>query len=191
MAQSQPLVVLIGAPGSGKTRIGKRVARLLGVPFVDTDKRIVADHGSIADIFAGRGEPYFRDLERAAIVEALRERVVLSVGGGAVMDPRTQDDFAAQRVVRLTVTAEAVASRILGGKRPLLAGGIDAWKQLVEARRPVYEALADATWDTSSRPIDHIAEDIARWVAAEAGLPAPDDASASAPESAREKDTTP
>jgi shikimate kinase len=173
MTSAQPVVVLIGAPGSGKTRIGKRVARLLDVPFIDTDKRIVADHGSIAEIFAERGEPFFRELERAAIVEALHERAVLSVGGGAVMHPQTQQDFAEQRVVRLTVSPEAVVSRITGGKRPLLASGIDAWKQIVEIRRPVYEALADKTWDTSSRPIDHIAQEIADWVAADAELSAP------------------
>lgn len=187
MTESQPLVVLIGAPGSGKTRIGKRVARLLDVPFVDTDKRIVAEHGSIAGIFADRGEPFFRDLERAVIVEAVTEPVVLSVGGGAVMHPLTQRDLADQRVVRLAVSPEAVASRITGGKRPLLAGGIEAWKTLVESRRPVYEALADRTWDTSSRPIDRIAEEIAEWVAAETGLPAPSTHTSPAPT----KDITP
>lgn len=187
MTESQPLVVLIGAPGSGKTRIGKRVARLLDIPFVDTDKRIVAEHGPIADMFASKGEPYFRALERAAIVEALAETVVLSVGGGAVMDPETQQDFAGQRVVRLTVAPEAVASRITGSKRPLLGDGIEAWKTLVESRRTVYEALADTTWDTSSRPIDRIAEEIAEWVAAEAGLPAPSAHTSSEPA----KDTTP
>ena len=167
---AQPLVVLIGAPGSGKTRLGKKLARRLGVPFVDTDARIVAEHGPIAEIFAQHGEPYFRELERDAVAAALGETAVLSVGGGAVMHPATQEDFSQQRVVRLTVSPEAVASRISGGKRPLLGGGVDAWLEIVAKRAPVYEALARNTWDTSARPLSDIAEEVAAWVAADAGI---------------------
>ncbi|TQL47964.1 shikimate kinase [Homoserinimonas aerilata] len=164
MADASPVLILIGAPGSGKTRLGKRVAGELGIAFIDTDKRIVAEHGPVADIFSEHGEPYFRELERAAVERALGESCVLSVGGGAVMHPATRADFARQRVVRLTVSAEAVASRITGGKRPLLGGGVDAWKSLVEQRVHVYEELADASWDTSSRPLDTIAHEIVEWV---------------------------
>lgn len=166
-----PLVVFIGAPGSGKTRIGKRVARMLGVGFVDTDKRIVAEHGSIADIFEQFGEPYFRTLERAAVVAALQEPVVMSVGGGAIISPETRADLAGRRVVRLEVSPDAVIERITGGKRPLLSAGIEAWTALVEARAPLYDAVTSKTWDTSTRPIERIAEDIAAWVAADAGIP--------------------
>lgn len=157
-------VVLIGPPGSGKTRLGKRVARRLGLPFVDTDKRIVADHGSIAEIFSILGEPHFRRLEREAVIQALAEDAVVSLGGGAVLDEETQRDLAGRRVVLLTVSADAVASRITGGKRPLLAGGIDAWTALVESRRELYERLGDRVWDTSDRPLDAIAAEIAEWI---------------------------
>lgn len=167
---SAPIVVLIGAPGSGKTRLGKRVARLLDAPFVDSDQRIVAEHGAIADIFEQHGEPHFRQLERDAVNAALRETVVLSLGGGAVMHPETQRELAMQRVVRLTVSAEAVASRITGGRRPLLAGGVDVWCALVAERAPVYDALAKMSWDTSSRPLDSIADEIAAWVANDARI---------------------
>lgn len=166
-----PLVTLIGAPGSGKTKVGKRVARMLGIPFVDTDKRIVAEHGPIADIFEQHGEAHFRRLERAAVVAALSEPAVLSVGGGAVIDADTRADLADRRVARLTVSAEAVASRITGGKRPLLGAGVEAWTALVERRREFYEAVESRVWDTSSRPIDLIAEEIATWVSLEAGIP--------------------
>jgi len=160
-------LVLIGPPGSGKTKLGRRVARNLGLPFVDTDKLIVAEHGSIAEIFAEHGEPRFRQLEREAVVRALAEDAVVSLGGGAVLDADTQSDLVGHRVVLLTVSAAAVAGRIGGPKRPLLAGGIDAWSALLESRRELYERLGDRAWDTSSRPLDAIAVEIAEWAAAE------------------------
>lgn len=159
-----PVLVLIGAPGAGKTRLGKRVARILKEPFIDTDRRIVLRHGPIAQIFAGRGEQHFRRVERIEVARALAERAVVSLGGGAVLDPDTQRELADLPVVLVTVSAEAVASRI-GDKRPLLrAGGVEAWERLVASRRETYERLASRSWDTSSRPIDAIAEEIADWV---------------------------
>lgn len=165
-----PLLTLIGAPGSGKTKVGKRVARILDVPFVDTDKRIIAEFGPIADMFEEFGEAHFRRLERAAVVAALDEPGILSVGGGAIIDPDTRADLAHRRVVRLTVSADAVAARITGGKRPLLGAGIEAWMSLVEERREFYESVTSHTWDTSTRPIEHIAEEIAAWVRIDAAL---------------------
>ncbi|WP_166871835.1 shikimate kinase [Salinibacterium sp. ZJ450] len=163
-----PIAVFIGAPSSGKSKIGKRVARLLGVPFIDTDKRITALHGEITEIFATHGELHFRELEQRVVAEALTEEAIVSVGGGAVIHELTQAALRDQRVVLLTTTADAVAARITSGKRPLLKdGGVDAWIRLVEARRPIYERLAVRTWDTSARPIDTIAAEIADWLAAE------------------------
>jgi shikimate kinase len=157
-------LVLIGAPGAGKTRLGKRVARLLRVRFVDTDKRIVAEHGPIAQIFEEHGEKRFRALEREAVAQALREDAVVSLGGGAVLDADTRAELAGRRVALLTVSAEAVAARIGGGKRPLLKDGVQAWVALVESRRALYESLASRSWDTSNLPLDDIAGDIADWV---------------------------
>ncbi len=158
------LVALIGAPGAGKTRTGKRLARLLGVDFIDTDKRIVAAYGPISTIFEDHGESHFRSLERDTVAEALREKAVVTLGGGAVLDPRTQADLGELPVVQLTVTAEAVAKRIAGGKRPLLAGGVDAWSALVAARQPLYDKLCQLTIDTSHQPLDAIARQIADWL---------------------------
>jgi shikimate kinase len=160
-----PTAVLIGPPAAGKTRIGKRVAKLLGEPFIDTDSRIVAAHGAIADIFAQHGEPHFRGLERAAVREALTGPGIVSLGGGAVLDPDTQADLRDLRVVLLTASADSVRKRIRGGKRPLLAsGGIEAWERLVAERTPIYQALATRTWDTSDRPVDQLAAEIADWL---------------------------
>lgn len=161
-----PRVVLIGPMGAGKTKVGKRVARALGIGFTDTDKRIVAEHGPIAAIFDAHGEEHFRALERATVVQALATDGVVALGGGAVLDADTQRDLAEQPVVFLTVTAEAVEPRILAevGKRPLVRdGGVQAWSRIFDARRPIYQRLAKLTIDTSARPYDSIAKEVAEW----------------------------
>ncbi|MFP3465508.1 shikimate kinase [Leifsonia sp. SIMBA_070] len=155
-------IALIGPPAAGKSRVGKRLAKLLSVPYVDTDAMVVSQHGPIPEIFATHGEPYFRELERAAVAVALQSPGVVSLGGGAVLDPETQADLAEARVVLLTVRAEAIAKRIANGKRPLVTD-LDSWKRLVASRSDLYHSLADYTADTSSRPIDTIVEEIARW----------------------------
>lgn len=158
-----PLVVLIGPPAAGKTRVGKRVARILDAPFIDTDRVIAAQHGPIPAIFAERGEAAFREIEAAAVAESLQQRAVVSLGGGAVMTPSVAAGLASAPVVLLTISAEAAAERLDPESRPLVREGISAWVDLVASRMPTYAALAAATWDTSSRPIDRIAEEIAEW----------------------------
>ncbi|TFV98954.1 shikimate kinase [Leifsonia flava] len=158
-------VVFIGPMGSGKSRIGRKVAAAIGVPFIDTDSVVVAGHGAISDIFERDGEQRFRELERQAVSESLAEQAVVSLGGGAVLDPRTQDDLRGATVVLLTVTSAAVAKRIQGGKRPLVAdGGITAWERILEERRPIYEDLAAATFDTSTGSLTELADDIVTWL---------------------------
>jgi shikimate kinase len=157
--------VFIGPMAAGKSRIGKRVARLLGEPFVDTDSVIVQRHGAIAGIFANAGESGFRAIEREIVGESLERPGVVSLGGGAVLDPVTQERLAGLPVVLLMSTPEAVEARISGSARPLLAeGGIQAWIDLLEQRRPVYERLASTTVDTSRLPADALAASIAHWV---------------------------
>jgi len=161
---SRPPVVLVGPMGAGKTRVGKRVARLLDAGFTDTDKVVVAEHGPIAAIFAEHGEPRFRELERAAVSAALTTSDVVSLGGGAVLDADTREDLAAQRVVFLTVSARAVESRLGDGKRPLLRNGISDWQRIFDERRDLYDAVADLEIDTSHRGYDSIAEEVAAWL---------------------------
>ncbi|WP_431280438.1 shikimate kinase [Leifsonia poae] len=156
-------IVLIGPPAAGKTRVGKRLAKRLRLPFVDTDAVIVSHHGPIPAIFAELGEPHFRMLERQAVEEALSEPGVVSVGGGAVLHPDTQNDLVDASVVLLTVKPEAIAARIANAKRPLVTD-LESWKRLVAQRSSLYASLADYTADTSSRPIDAIVEEIAHWI---------------------------
>ncbi|TFC97117.1 shikimate kinase [Cryobacterium breve] len=156
-------LVFIGPMAAGKTKIGRRVAKALDVPFIDTDHRIVEEHGPIKGIFEQHGEDYFRALERQAVAQALTEQAVVSLGGGAVLDAHTQADLAGCSVVYLSVSSRAVGARIGGGKRPLLRNGIADWKRIYAQRRPVYESLADIGFDTSHRPLDDIADDVVNW----------------------------
>jgi shikimate kinase len=154
-------VVLIGPMGAGKSRVGQRLAASAGVPFIDTDVRIAERYGPIEEIFDREGEEYFRIIEREVVAEALREDAVISLGGGAVLHPDTRDDLAQLPVVWLRVSAEAVAPRLAGSTRPLIAaGGIAAWTAIQEARAPIYASLADFDIDTSRRSVARIVEDI-------------------------------
>lgn len=167
MSSSDPLtLVLVGPMGAGKTSVGRRVAKHLGVTFIDTDKRIVAAHGAITEIFAEHGEEHFRALESDIVTDAIQEGGVISLGGGAITSEQTRALLGRHPVVFLDVTADAVAHRLRGTARPMLAGDDDAiirWKKIYEQRRDWYEEVADATFDTSHRPMHRIAEEIAAW----------------------------
>ena len=155
-------IVLVGPMGAGKSRVGQRLAASVGAPFVDTDLRIAERYGPIDEIFDREGEEYFRIVEREVVAEALREEAVISLGGGAVLHPDTRDDLAGLAVVWLQVSREAVRPRLAGGNRPLIAeGGLDRWSAVLEQRRPLYEAVADLSIDTSRRSVARIVDAIA------------------------------
>jgi shikimate kinase len=166
-------LVVIGPPGAGKSTVGRLVAERLGVPFVDTDDVVEARAGrTIPEIFVEDGEPTFRDLERAAAVDVLASADgVVSLGGGAVMDPRTEADLAGHSVVFLDVGIADAARRVgFGHGRPLLGINPRAqWTRLMQDRRAVYERVADFVVDTAGRGPDEVADDIvARLRAVEA-----------------------
>ena len=166
---TEPAVVLIGPPGAGKTTVGELLAARLGVGFTDTDAEVEAVAGKpVSDIFVEDGEPAFRELERAAVARALGDSSgVVAVGGGAVLDPRTQRLLAGRPVVYLQTGFASAAKRVgLGQARPLLIGNPRATlKILLDQRLPVYERLATITVGTDDRDPQEIAAEIAERLA--------------------------
>ncbi|MDY6995021.1 MAG: shikimate kinase [Actinomycetota bacterium] len=151
-----PKVVLIGLPGSGKSTIGRRLAKTLELDMLDTDVAIEKATGrSIADIFAADGEAEFRRIEEKVIRDALATHDgVLSLGGGAVTTPGVREALAGHTVVYLEISA-AEGVRRTGGStaRPLLAGGDrgEKFKTLMAQRVPLYRQVATMRVNTNHR----------------------------------------
>ncbi|MEU2225192.1 shikimate kinase [Streptomyces sp. NPDC018347] len=155
-----PAVVLVGPMGVGKSTVGRLLAEHLGVGYRDTDEDIVAAEGrTIAEIFVDEGEPAFRAREKAAVRAALTGHDgVVALGGGAVMDPDTRALLAGRRVVYLSMEVdEAVKRTGLNVARPLLAvNPRKQWRELMEARRHLYEEVATAVVATDGRTPDEV-----------------------------------
>lgn len=151
-----PKAVLVGLPGSGKSTIGRRLAKALGVGLLDTDVAIEQRTGrSIADIFATDGEQEFRRIEEDVVRAALADHDgVLSLGGGAVTSPGVRAALAGHTVVYLEISA-AEGVRRTGGNtvRPLLAGPdrAEKYRALMAKRAPLYRRVATMRMDTNRR----------------------------------------
>jgi len=149
-------IVLVGFMGTGKTTVGQLLAEKTGLPLVDMDALIEERAGkSINEIFADEGEPHFRTLERELVQElAAQTGQIISTGGGIVLNPGNIADFEKTGlVVCLIASAETVLDRVHHDTtRPLLAGDKEAKIiELLEARRPLYEAITHKI-DTNGRP---------------------------------------
>jgi shikimate kinase len=159
-----PRAIIIGAPGAGKTSVGRRVADRLGVPFHDSDAAIEKRAGKpVSDIFLSDGEAEFRRLEREVIAESLRDADgVLSVGGGAVLDPETREAFSRHTVVWLEVDLASATKRVgMNSARPLLMGNVrGTMATMLNERTPLYEEVATVTVDTSGRPLKEVVNDV-------------------------------
>ncbi|NUV45073.1 3-dehydroquinate synthase, partial [Streptomyces sp. CAI-24] len=161
---SGPLVVLVGPMGVGKSTVGELLAARLGTTYRDTDADVVAQAGKpIAEIFYDEGEEHFRALERRAVAAAVAGHAgVLSLGGGAVLDGTTRELLAGHPVVYLSMDVEEAVRRVgLGAARPLLAvNPRRQWRELMDARRHLYEEVARTVVATDDRTPEEVAQAI-------------------------------
>jgi shikimate kinase len=155
-------IVLIGAPGSGKSTVGHALAAHLQWPFIDTDTLIELKAGKkITDIFVVDGEDIFRAMEFETLKEVLQETsAVISLGGGAPISPQAQDEIrnSTSIVIFLDVSLSTAAPRVgFNRDRPLLLGNPRAqWQALSDKRRPIYEDLATHTVKVDDMNVDEI-----------------------------------
>ncbi|MGV4983444.1 shikimate kinase [Streptomyces sp. NPDC001709] len=148
--------------GVGKSTVGRMIAERLGLGYRDTDEDIVAAEGrAIAEIFVDEGEPVFRAIEKRAVRTALAEHEgVLALGGGAVLDADTRALLSGHRVVYLSMDVEEAVKRTgLNVARPLLAvNPRKQWRELMEARRHLYEEVASAVVPTDGRTPEEVTQ---------------------------------
>jgi shikimate kinase len=166
-------VSLVGYRGTGKSSVGKILARRLGRPFADSDAELEARTGrTIAAIFAEDGEPVFRDQEEALILDlvATQPGLVLSTGGGAILRRAASEALRAHGIVIwLTAPAEELAQRIMADRRGLAsrpsltgAGTLDEIEEILHARTPLYREVADLTIETVGKSAGQVVEAIIR-----------------------------
>lgn len=159
-------IVLIGPPGSGKSTVGKALARRLKRSFFDTDSMIEEkSQKKIGEIFVDQGEDVFRDLEFVVLQEVLQTTdSVISLGGGAPIREQSKELIAASNVfvVYLDISLASAAPRVgFNRDRPLLLGNPRAqWQALNEMRKPIYQSLASVSIKVDDMSIEDIVTQI-------------------------------
>lgn len=167
-------LVLIGLPGAGKTTVGRMVAERLQAGFVDIDTILMRKEGKpITMIFAEKGEPAFREMERKEVETALAsEPAVVVPGGGWAAQPGALDGARSHGYfIYLKARAEVAAERAIpSGTRPVLMGQdpVEQMRELLTTRDPFY-AKADATVLTEAKSVENVVEEVVRLAQTNAG----------------------
>ena len=162
-------IILMGPPGSGKSTVGKFLAKDLNLTLVDTDRVIEDRQGrSISEIFLSEGEDGFRAIEKEVVLETLKQdNCIIALGGGSILDSEVQNVLSqCPEVIVLDVSISNAAPRVgFNKERPLLMGNPrQQWLQLMEKRRGIYERLATRTISTDNRKANEVAHEIAAGV---------------------------
>lgn len=157
---------LVGPMGAGKSAVGRQLAKLLHLEFIDSDDEIEARTGvDIPFIFEKEGEAGFR-LREAKVIDELSQRqgIVLATGGGAIVDPDSRSRLGGRGyVVYLYTSVHQQLERTQRGReRPMLANGDrgEVLEQLMAARDPLYREIADLVVDTDGRRVQTVARQI-------------------------------
>jgi len=163
-------IVLIGAPGSGKSTVGAVLASHLKLNFFDTDALIEAEQSrKIATIFLDDGEGFFRAIEFEAMQEVLmRDKCVISLGGGAPISAKAQEllKSSGSVIIFLDISLATAAPRVgFNRDRPLLLGNPRAqWQALSDQRRPIYEDLAHYAIKVDHMSVDQVVSEISKFL---------------------------
>jgi shikimate kinase len=170
------MLALIGMPGSGKSTVGRQLARRLGLSFTDSDHVIEQRLGcSIRSFFEREGEEAFRDIEEEVLAELCRQEGVLATGGGAVLRPANRQHLRdAGPVVYLRATADEIFNRIRHDKRrPLLqvADPLARLRELFEQRDPLYRETAHLVVETTRPTVAGLVKAIVAQLEAGGHLP--------------------
>ena len=160
-------LAIVGYMGSGKSTVGRILAEELGWKFVDLDAAVTERAGlSIPEIFESSGEPYFRNLERMALLDALsgpKEKIV-SCGGGVIIDPRNRAKLLEVPTVFLWEDADILYRRTRGPGRPLRGASFADFARQYAERLPYYVEVAALQLEPDNRPPRRIADEIIGWL---------------------------
>ena len=160
-------LAIVGYMGSGKSTLGRLLARDLRLEFVDLDRAIVKKAGKgIPEIFAQRGEKHFRELEHEALRDALRGRfpTVVACGGGVVVRPENRSLLREVTTIFLREDTDVLYERTRGTGRPLRATSREEFVRRYAERLPFYREVADVEVEVGGRHPTEVAEGVLRWL---------------------------
>jgi shikimate kinase len=160
-------LAIVGYMGSGKSTLGRLLARALRLEFVDLDRAVVKKAGKgIPEIFAEQGEKHFRDLEHKALREALRGRspTVVACGGGVIVLPENRSLLRDVTTVFLREDTDVLYERTRGTGRPLRATSREEFVRRYAERLPFYREVADVEVEVGGRQPTEVTEEVLGWL---------------------------